>query len=40
MLIVLRTNSSYDRWWEGRKLWASLLNSGRNLVRSIGMRTG
>ena len=40
MLIVLRTNSSYDRWWEGRKLWASLLNSGRNLVRSAAANAG
>lgn len=21
MLLVFRTNSAYDRWWEGRKLW-------------------
>jgi putative membrane protein len=34
MLIVLRTNSSYDRWWEGRKLWGGVVNSGRNLVRT------
>ena len=40
MLIVLRTNASYDRWWEGRKLWASLLNTGRNLVRSAAANAG
>jgi putative membrane protein len=40
MLIVLRTNSSYDRWWEGRKLWSSLLNSGRNLVRAATVNAG
>jgi putative membrane protein len=31
MLLVFRTNSAYDRWWEGRKLWGSLVNNSRNL---------
>lgn len=31
LLLVFRTNSAYDRWWEGRKLWGALLNSSRNL---------
>ena len=34
LLIVLRTNASFDRWWEGRKLWGGLVNSSRNLLRS------
>ncbi|WP_315817420.1 bestrophin family ion channel [Paraflavitalea speifideaquila] len=21
MLLVFRTNTAYDRWWEGRKMW-------------------
>ena len=25
MLLVFRTNTAYDRWWEGRKLWGSLV---------------
>jgi ion channel-forming bestrophin family protein len=24
LLLVFRTNTAYDRWWEGRKLWGSL----------------
>lgn len=32
MLLVFRTNSAYDRWWEGRKLWGALLNNSRNLA--------
>ncbi len=32
MLLVFRTNTAYDRWWEGRKLWGSLINSSRNLA--------
>ncbi|NML21014.1 bestrophin [Pseudoflavitalea sp. G-6-1-2] len=31
MLLVFRTNTAYDRWWEGRKLWGALVNSSRNL---------
>ena len=31
MLLVFRTNTAYDRWWEGRKHWGSLLNTSRNL---------
>lgn len=34
LLLVFRTNSSYDRFWEGRKLWGSIVNETRNLVRS------
>jgi predicted membrane chloride channel (bestrophin family) len=30
-LLVFRTNSAYDRWWEGRKVWGSVLNNSRNL---------
>jgi putative membrane protein len=30
LLMVFRTNTAYERWWEGRKLWGSLLNNARN----------
>jgi ion channel-forming bestrophin family protein len=33
LLLVFRTNASYDRYWEGRKLWGSIVNHSRNLVR-------
>ena len=26
LLLVFRTNSAYDRFWEGRKLWGKLVN--------------
>ena len=32
MLLVFRTNTAYDRWWEGRKLWGALVNVSRNLA--------
>lgn len=35
MLMVFRTNSAYDRWWEGRKLWGALMNNSRNLTIKI-----
>src|SRR5690606_21854746 len=35
MLLVFRTNSAYDRWWEGRKLWGQLVNVSRNLAIKI-----
>jgi putative membrane protein len=31
MLLVFRTNTAYDRWWEGRKQWGALTNASRNL---------
>src|SRR5574343_1345734 len=30
-LLVFRTNTAYDRWWEGRNLWGALVNNSRNL---------
>ncbi|PTT02473.1 hypothetical protein DBR11_04670 [Pedobacter sp. HMWF019] len=35
MLLVFRTNTSYDRWWEGRKLLGALVNVSRNLSMKI-----
>ncbi|MBC7425990.1 MAG: hypothetical protein H7321_05595 [Bacteroidia bacterium] len=35
MLLVFRTNTAYDRWWEGRKLWGQLTNQSRNFALKI-----
>jgi ion channel-forming bestrophin family protein len=35
LLLVFRTNSAYDRWWEGRKLWGQLVNDSRNLASKV-----
>lgn len=32
ILLVFRTNTAYDRWWEGRKVWGSIINTSRNLL--------
>lgn len=34
LLLVFRTNAAYDRFWEGRKLWGSIVNDCRNLART------
>lgn len=40
LLLVFRTNTAYDRWWEGRKPWGDLVNNSRNPVLKIaGKRT-
>lgn len=33
LLLVFRTNASYDRFWEGRKMWGAIVNESRNLAR-------
>ena len=35
LLLVFRTNSAYDRWWEGRKLLGALVNTSRNLALKL-----
>jgi putative membrane protein len=31
LLLVLRTNAGYERWWEARRLWGGIVNQSRNL---------
>jgi putative membrane protein len=35
LLLVFRTNTSYDRWWEGRRLLGALTNVSRNFAIKI-----
>ncbi|KAF9425184.1 hypothetical protein BGZ76_003387, partial [Entomortierella beljakovae] len=35
LLLVFRTNTAYDRYWEGRRLWSQMTWCIRNLTRSI-----
>jgi ion channel-forming bestrophin family protein len=35
LLLVFRTNTAYDRFWEGRKDWGVIVNDIRNLARNI-----
>lgn len=35
LMLVFRTNTAYERFWEGRRLWGTLINTVRNLARHI-----
>lgn len=39
LLLVLRTNAGYDRWYEARKIWGGIVNQSRNLAQ-IGLIYG
>ena len=36
LLLVFRTNTAYDRFWEGRRLWGNLVHDARNMTWQIG----
>lgn len=40
LFLVFRTNTAYDRWWEGRKQWGSLVNVSRNLAMKLNTALG
>src|SRR5262249_55665234 len=35
LLLVFRTNASYDRYWEGRRLLGTITNRCRDLMRQL-----
>ena len=35
LILAFRTNRAYERFWEGRILWGSIVNASRNLVRIV-----
>lgn len=35
LLLVFRTNTAYDRWWEGRRQWGALVNASRNFALKL-----
>lgn len=35
ILLAFRINRAYERWWEARKLWGTLVNISRNLAVKI-----
>ncbi len=34
VLLALRINAGYDRWWEARRLWGGITNQSRSLITS------
>ena len=35
LLMLFRTNRSYDRWWEARKIWGGVLNRVRDITTQV-----
>ncbi len=35
LVLVFRTNTAYERWWEGRRLLGALVNAARNLALKL-----
>lgn len=35
VFLAFRNNSAYDRWWEARSLWGSLVNTARTFARQV-----
>ncbi|MGL4759808.1 MAG: bestrophin family protein [Patescibacteria group bacterium] len=35
LLLVFRTNTAYERFWEGRRLWGDINNNVRNIILEI-----
>ncbi|MCV9927056.1 hypothetical protein OIU83_05310 [Flavobacterium sp. LS1R49] len=35
LLLAFKSNQAYDRWWEARIIWGSIVNESRTLVRQV-----
>jgi ion channel-forming bestrophin family protein len=35
IFVSFRTNSAYQRWWEGRQLWGRLINTSRHFATQV-----
>ncbi|MBF0343371.1 MAG: bestrophin family protein [Nitrospirae bacterium] len=35
LMLVFRTNTAYERYWEGRRMWGNIMNSTQNLALDI-----
>lgn len=40
ILLSFKLNQSYDRWWEARKVWGSIVNDSRTLVLQLNSMAG
>ena len=40
IFVSFRTNSAYDRWWEGRKLWGRMINESRHWASQVAAYVG
>ena len=37
LVVTLRNNAAYARWWEGRGLWGAVVNNSRSFARSLAL---
>nr|WP_253202603.1 bestrophin family ion channel [Flavobacterium sp. MC2016-06] len=35
LLLAFKSNQAYDRWWEARIIWGSIVNESRSLIRQV-----
>lgn len=35
LLLAFKSNQAYDRWWEARIIWGSIVNESRTLIRQV-----
>jgi putative membrane protein len=35
LIVTIRNNAAYGRWWEARTLWGSIVNNSRSLARGL-----
>ena len=35
VILSFKLNQSYDRWWEARKVWGSIVNDSRSFVLQL-----
>lgn len=35
LLLAFKSNQAYDRWWEARIVWGSIVNESRSLIRQV-----
>ena len=40
LIVTIRNNAAYGRWWEARTLWGAITNNSRNFARGVVMLAG
>jgi putative membrane protein len=40
LIVSLRNNAAYGRWWEARTLWGAIVNNSRSLARALVLLVG
>src|SRR5579875_1221054 len=35
LIVTIRNNAAYGRWWEARTLWGNVLNNSRSFARGV-----